>query len=214
MNIILMGPPGAGKGTQAEKLVEQLGLVQISTGDMFRQAMKENTKAGASAKSYIDQGLLVPDEITNDIVKERLVQGNFGNGFIIDGYPRNVFQAESLEKIVEELNIKVDAVVNIDVDFDKLVGRLSGRRICRNCGATYNLKFKPSKVEGVCDKCGGELYQRSDEDEATVKTRLNTYVEQTKPLIDYYQAKGSLININGDQAMDEVFNYIKSSLEK
>ena len=214
MNIILMGPPGAGKGTQAEKLVEQLGLVQISTGDMFRQAMKENTKAGASAKSYIDQGLLVPDEITNDIVKERLVQGNFGNGFIIDGYPRNVFQAESLEKIVEELNIKVDAVVNIDVDFDKLVGRLSGRRICRNCGATYNLKFKPSKVEGVCDKCGGELYQRSDEDEATVKTRLNTYVEQTKPLIDYYQAKGSLININGDQAMDEVFNDIKSSLEK
>ena len=214
MNIILMGPPGAGKGTQAEKLVEQLGLVQISTGDMFRQAMKENTKAGASAKSYIDQGLLVPDEITNDIVKERLVQGNFGNGFILDGYPRNVFQAESLEKIVEELNIKVDAVVNIEVDFDKLVGRLSGRRICRNCGATYNLKFKPSKVEGVCDKCGGELYQRSDEDEATVKTRLNTYVEQTKPLIDYYQAKGSLININGDQAMDEVFNDIKSSLEK
>ncbi len=214
MNIILMGPPGAGKGTQAEKLVEQLGLVQISTGDMFRQAMKENTKAGVSAKSYIDQGLLVPDEITNDIVKERLVQGNFGNGFILDGYPRNVFQAESLEKIVEELNIKVDAVVNIDVDFDKLVGRLSGRRICRNCGATYNLKFKPSKVEGVCDKCGGELYQRSDEDEATVKTRLNTYVEQTKPLIDYYQAKGSLININGDQAMDEVFNDIKSSLEK
>ena len=214
MNIILMGPPGAGKGTQAEKLVEQLGLVQISTGDMFRQAMKENTKAGASAKSYIDQGLLVPDEITNDIVKERLVQGNFGNGFILDGFPRNVFQAESLEKIVEELNIKVDAVVNIDVDFDKLVGRLSGRRICRNCGATYNLKFKPSKVEGVCDKCGGELYQRSDEDEATVKTRLNTYVEQTKPLIDYYQAKGSLININGDQAMDEVFNDIKSSLEK
>lgn len=214
MNIILMGPPGAGKGTQAEKLVEQLGLVQISTGDMFRQAMKENTKAGVSAKSYIDQGLLVPDEITNDIVKERLVQGNFGNGFILDGYPRNVFQAESLEKIVEELNIKVDAVVNIDVDFDKLVGRLSGRRICRNCGATYNLKFKPSKVEGVCDKCGGELYQRSDEDEATVKTRLNTYVEQTKPLIDYYQAKGSLININGDQAMDEVFNNIKSSLEK
>ena len=214
MNIILMGPPGAGKGTQAEKLVEQLGLVQISTGDMFRQAMKENTKAGVSAKSYIDQGLLVPDEITNDIVKVRLVQGNFGNGFILDGYPRNVFQAESLEKIVEELNIKVDAVVNIDVDFDKLVGRLSGRRICRNCGATYNLKFKPSKVEGVCDKCGGELYQRSDEDEATVKTRLNTYVEQTKPLIDYYQAKGSLININGDQAMDEVFNDIKSSLEK
>lgn len=214
MNIILMGPPGAGKGTQAEKLVEQLGLVQISTGDMFRQAMKENTKAGASAKSYIDQGLLVPDEITNDIVKERLMQGNFGNGFILDGYPRNVFQAESLEKIADELNIKIDAVVNIDVDFDKLVGRLSGRRICRNCGATYNLKFKPSKVEGVCDKCGGELYQRSDEDEATVKTRLNTYVEQTKPLIDYYQSKGNLININGDQAMDEVFNDIKSNLEK
>lgn len=214
MNIILMGPPGAGKGTQAEKLVEQLGLVQISTGDMFRQAMKDNTKAGASAKSYIDQGLLVPDEITNDIVKERLSQGEFGNGFILDGYPRNVFQAESLEKISQELNIKIDAVINIDVDFDQLIGRLSGRRICRDCGATYNLKFKPSKVEGVCDKCGGELYQRSDEDEATVKTRLETYVKQTKPLIEYYENKGNLININGDQSMDAVFNDIKSNLEK
>lgn len=214
MNIILMGPPGAGKGTQAEKLVEKLGLVQISTGDMFRQAMKDNTKAGISAKSYIDQGLLVPDEITNDIVKERLSQGNFGNGFILDGYPRNVFQAESLEKISQELNIKIDAVVNIDVDFEQLIGRLSGRRICRDCGATYNLKFKPSKVAGVCDKCGGELYQRSDEDEATVKTRLSTYVEQTKPLIDYYSNKGNLINIDGDQPMDDVFNDIKSNLEK
>ncbi|MFQ6861876.1 MAG: adenylate kinase [Beduini sp.] len=214
MNIILMGPPGAGKGTQAEKLVEKLGLVQISTGDMFRAAMKENTDAGARAKSYMDQGLLVPDEITNDIVKERLLQGNFGNGFILDGYPRNVFQAESLEKISEELNIKIDAVVNIDVDFEKLIGRLSGRRICRSCGATYNLKFKPSKVEGVCDKCGGELYQRSDEDEETVKTRLNTYVEQTQPLIDYYTNKGELISINGDQAMDDVFNDIKTQLEK
>lgn len=212
MNIILMGPPGAGKGTQAEKLVENLGLVQISTGDMFRQAMKENTKAGVSAKSYIDQGLLVPDEITNDIVKERLEQGNFGNGFILDGYPRNVFQAKSLEQISQELNVKIDAVVNIDVDFDKLVGRLSGRRICRDCGATYNLKFKPSKVEGVCDKCGGELYQRSDEDEATVKTRLNTYVEQTQPLIDFYGNNGQLININGDQSMDEVYSDIKSKL--
>ncbi len=214
MNIILMGPPGAGKGTQAEKLVENLGLVQISTGDMFRAAMKDNTDAGVKAKSYIDQGLLVPDEITNDIVKERLVQGNFGNGFILDGYPRNVFQAESLEKISEELNIKIDAVVNIDVDFDNLIGRLSGRRICRDCGATYNLKFKPSKVEGVCDKCGGELYQRSDEDEETVKTRLNTYVEQTQPLIDFYTNKGELISINGDQAMDDVFNDIKTQLEK
>ncbi|WP_041139857.1 adenylate kinase [Beduini massiliensis] len=214
MNIILMGPPGAGKGTQAEKLVEKLGLVQISTGDMFRAAMKENTDAGVRAKSFMDQGLLVPDEITNDIVKERLLQGNFGNGFILDGYPRNVFQAESLEKISEELNIKIDAVVNIDVDFEKLIGRLSGRRICRSCGATYNLKFKPSKVEGVCDKCGGELYQRSDEDEETVKTRLNTYVEQTQPLIDYYTNKGELININGDQAMDDVFNDIKTQLEK
>lgn len=214
MNIILMGPPGAGKGTQAEKLVEKLGLVQISTGDMFRQAMKDNTKAGISAKSYMDQGLLVPDEITNDIVKERLSQGNFGNGFILDGYPRNVFQAESLEKISQELNIKIDAVVNIDVDFEQLIGRLSGRRICRDCGATYNLKFKPSKVAGVCDKCGGELYQRSDEDEATVKTRLSTYVEQTKPLIDYYSNKGNLINIDGDQPMDDVFNDIKSNLEK
>ena len=212
MNIILMGPPGSGKGTQAEKLVENLGLVQISTGDMFRQAMKDSTKAGVSAKSYIDQGLLVPDEITNDIVKERLEQGNFGNGFILDGYPRNVFQAKSLEQISQELDVKIDAVVNIDVDFEQLVERLSGRRICRDCGATYNLKFKPSKVEGVCDKCGGELYQRSDEDEATVKTRLNTYVEQTQPLIEYYGNSGQLVRINGDQSMEDVYADIEKSL--
>lgn len=214
MNIILMGPPGAGKGTQAEKLVEQLGLVQISTGDMFRSAIKNSTPAGVSAKSYIDQGLLVPDEITNDIVKERLLQGNLGNGFILDGYPRNVFQAESLENISNELNVKIDAVVNIDVDFDKLIARLSGRRICKDCGTTYNLKFKPSKVDGVCDKCGGELYQRSDEDEATVKTRLDTYLNQTKPLIDFYARKGNLILINGDQDMNKVFNDIKDTLVK
>lgn len=212
MNIILMGPPGAGKGTQAEKLVEKLGLVQISTGDIFRQAIKDQTQAGVNAKSYIDKGLLVPDEITNDIVKERLQSGNFGNGFILDGYPRNVFQAESLENICKELNIRIDSVINIDVDFDKLIERLSGRRICRNCGTTYNLKFKPSKVDGVCDRCGGELYQRSDEDENTVKTRLQTYLDQTQPLINYYGTNGKLVNVNGDQSMENVFQDIASNL--
>lgn len=214
MNIILMGPPGAGKGTQAEKLVENLNMLQISTGDMFRAAMKEQTPAGVEAKSYIDQGLLVPDATTNKIVKERLAQGNFKEGFILDGYPRNVAQAEALKEICAELNIEIGAIVNISVEFDKLVQRLSGRRICRDCGATYNLISKPTKVEGVCDKCGGELYQRSDEDEETVKTRLNTYVSQTQPLIDYYGDSGKLVNINGDQAMDQVFADLHAALVK
>ncbi len=213
MNIILMGPPGAGKGTQAEKLVENFGVTQISTGDMFREAMKNNTEAGKKAKSYIDQGLLVPDEVTNEIVRERLQYGNFSNGFILDGYPRNISQAEALKKIASELKIKIDAVINIDVDFNQLIERLSARRICHECGATYNLKFKPTKVAGVCDKCNGELYQRSDENEETVKTRLETYIAQTKPLIEYYEKEGILISINGDQSMDLVYNDIVSSIQ-
>ncbi len=213
MNIILMGPPGAGKGTQAEKLVNKYGLVQISTGDMFRKEMKEDTKLGVIAKFFIQYGHLVPDDITNDIVRERLALKDFPNGFILDGYPRTVVQARSLESVSKELGLPIDAIINLDVDFEKLIKRLSSRRVCRECGATYNLVFKPSKVEGVCDICGGELYQRIDESEEAVKIRLQTYLRQTKPLIDYYTMKGQLININGDQAMDEVFKDIEKCLE-
>lgn len=212
MNIILMGPPGAGKGTQAEKLVSKHGLVHISTGDMFRKEMKEDSKLGVIAKFFIQYGHLVPDDITIDIVRERLSQNDFPNGFILDGFPRTVVQARSLESLAKELGFTIDAIINLDVDFDKLINRLSGRRVCRECGATYNLAFKPSKVPGVCDICGGELYQRIDESEEAVKIRLQTYLRQTKPLIDYYTMKGQLININGDQAMDDVFKDIEKSL--
>lgn len=212
MNIILMGPPGAGKGTQAEKLVSKYGLVQISTGDMFRKEMKEDTKLGVIAKFFSQYGYLVPDDITIDIVRERLSQNDFPNGFILDGFPRTVVQARSLESLCKELGFKIDAIINLDVDFEKLIKRLSGRRVCRECGATYNLEFKPSKKTGICDICGGELYQRIDESEDAVKIRLDTYTHQTRPLIDYYTMKGQLININGDQSMDDVFKDIEKCL--
>lgn len=212
MNIILMGPPGAGKGTQAEKLVSKYGLVQISTGDMFRKEMKEDSKLGVIAKFFIQYGHLVPDDITIDIVRERLSKNDYPNGFILDGFPRTVVQARSLESLAKELGFTIDAIINLDVDFDKLIKRLSGRRVCRECGATYNLEFKPSKVPGICDICGGELYQRIDESEEAVKIRLQTYLRQTRPLIDYYTMKGTLTNINGDQAMDDVFKDIEISL--
>ena len=212
MNIILMGPPGAGKGTQAEKLVSKYGLVQISTGDMFRKEIKEDSKLGVIAKFFIQYGHLVPDDITIDIVRERLSKNDFPNGFILDGFPRTVVQARSLESLAKELGFTIDAIINLDVNFDKLIKRLSGRRVCRECGATYNLEFKPSKVAGICDICGGELYQRIDESEEAVKIRLQTYLRQTKPLIDYYTMKGQLLNVNGDQAMDDVFKDIEKSL--
>lgn len=212
MNIILMGPPGAGKGTQAEKLVSKYGLVQISTGDMFRKEMKEDTKLGVIAKFFSQYGYLVPDDITIDIVRERLSQNDFPNGFILDGFPRTVVQARSLESLCKELGFKIDAIINLDVDFEKLIKRLSGRRVCRECGATYNLEFKPSKKPGICDICGGELYQRIDESEDAVKIRLDTYTHQTRPLIDYYTMKGQLTNINGDQSMDDVFKDIEKCL--
>jgi len=207
-----MGPPGAGKGTQAEKLVSKYGLVQISTGDMFRKEIKEDSKLGVIAKFFIQYGHLVPDDITIDIVRERLSKNDFPNGFILDGFPRTVVQARSLESLAKELGFTIDAIINLDVNFDKLIKRLSGRRVCRECGATYNLEFKPSKVAGICDICGGELYQRIDESEEAVKIRLQTYLRQTKPLIDYYTMKGQLLNVNGDQAMDDVFKDIEKSL--
>lgn len=213
MNIILMGPPGAGKGTQAANLVKEYGCAHISTGDIFRKALKEQTKYGVIAKYFIQFGHLVPDDYTIAMVRDYLKENEFPNGFILDGFPRTIIQARELESIAKEYKFRINAVLNLDVDFDKLTKRLSGRRTCKECGATYHIEFNPPKQTDVCDKCGGELYQRPDESEEAVKVRLDTYTKQTAPLIDYYTMKGEITNINGDQSMEDVFDEIKKSLE-
>lgn len=208
MNIILMGPPGAGKGTQAERLVEKFGIPHISTGDMFRKALKEGTELGLKAKSYMDQGKLVPDEVTVGIVKERLMETDCQKGFLLDGFPRTIQQADALEKILAEIKKDLDAVINIKVIRDVLIERLTGRRVCKACGATYHILFNPSRDNNKCDKCGGELYQRDDDTLATVGNRLDVYEAQTAPLIEYYKQKGLLKEVDGAQSMDEVFQDI------
>ena len=212
-----MGPPGAGKGTQAKKIVSELGMAHISTGDLFRAALKDMTPLGVTAKSYMDKGALVPDSVTCEMVLDHLKNhlAEYDKGFILDGFPRSVEQAEYLDTVIEPtLNIKIDKAINIDVPNEKLVVRLSGRRTCRNCGASYHIEFNPSKKVGVCDVCGGELYQRADENESAVKNRLETYDKSTKPLIDFYRNKGNLVEVNGDQSMDAVFEAVKKCLEE
>ena len=212
MKIVFMGPPGAGKGTQAEKIVENYQIPHISTGDMFRKAIKDQTELGMEAKRYMDQGALVPDHVTIGIVKDRLSESDCKSGFLLDGFPRTVYQAKALDEILTSLDSKIDYVINIDVDLDILKERLTGRRICRSCGATYHMIFNPPKNADVCDKCGGELYQRKDDNEETVGNRLNVYVSQTKPLLDYYSLAGNLVNINGQQSIDLVFEEIREVL--
>ena len=214
MKIILMGPPGAGKGTQAEKLVDLYQIPHISTGDMFRKAQKDGTELGLKAKSYMDQGQLVPDEVTVGIVKERLAEADCKKGFLLDGFPRTVQQADVLDTILAELDMALDCVVNIEVDKAFLVDRLTGRRVCRTCGATYHIANKAPKVEGVCDKCGGELYQRGDDTIETVSNRLDVYAAQTAPLIDYYKSKGIMSSIDGSKSMEDVLADIRTALEK
>jgi len=203
-----MGLPGAGKGTQAERIVEKYGIPHISTGDMFRAAIKEETPLGLEAKSYMDAGNLVPDEVTIGIVRDRLSKKDCEKGFLLDGFPRTAAQAEALEEITNELDRKIDYVLNISVDSDKLMQRLTGRRICQTCGSTYHVIFNPPKVEGVCDKDGGTLIQRQDDNEETVRNRLDVNMKQAKPLLDFYGEKGYLKNINGDQDIDKVFQDI------
>ncbi len=208
MNLILMGLPGAGKGTQAEKIVQKYQIPHISTGDMFRQAIKDETELGLKAKSYMDKGELVPDEVTVGIVRERLSKDDCQSGFLLDGFPRTVPQAESLEEILKDLNKKVDYCIHIDVDQDLLTERLTGRRVCKSCGATYHLVYNPPKTEDVCDKCGGELYQRDDDNEETVKNRLEVNIGQMKPLLDFYKERNVLKTIDGNQEIDKVFEDI------
>lgn len=214
MYILLMGPPGAGKGTQAEKLIREYGIPQISTGDMFRAAVKSGTALGKEAKSYMDKGALVPDSVTVGIVKERLAQDDCKKGWILDGFPRTTAQASALDAILYDLGIQLTAVLDFNVNRDDLVKRVSGRLVCRQCGASFHKEFRPPKQEGVCDNCGGELYQRADDNEVTVRERLAVYDTSTKPLIDYYKVSGRYYEINGDQSMDKVFADVQAALKK
>lgn len=207
-----MGPPGAGKGTQADVIVKEFGIPHISTGDAFRLAIKQGTPIGLKAKEYMDQGLLVPDDVTIGIVEERLQQPDCKEGFLLDGFPRTLSQAEALDGILERLNSGLDHVINLKVDRNKLLARLTGRRICKNCGATYHVVFNPPKQEGICDKCGGELYQRSDDNEESVGTRLDEYINKTAPLLTFYENKDLLRQIDGEQEIEQVSQEIVSLL--
>jgi len=213
MNIVLMGLPGAGKGTQAEKIVEKYAIPHISTGDMFRAAIKEGTELGLKAKAFMDEGKLVPDEVTIGIVRERLSQPDCEKGFLLDGFPRTVPQAEALDSILEELDRPVEHTINIEVEKEELIARLSGRRICKTCGASYHLIFNPPAVEGKCDKDGGELYTRADDNPETVTNRLEVNMNQAQPLLDFYQAKGVLTNIDGQQDINKVFADLDALLQ-
>ncbi len=212
MNVILLGPPGAGKGTQAKRLVEKYHIPQVSTGDMLRAALKEGTPLGLEAKKYMDAGGLVPDSVVIGLVKERIQKPDAKGGYMLDGFPRTAAQAQELDKILSGMNQKIDHVISVEVPNSELLGRLTGRRTCRACGTGFHVMFDPPKKDGVCDKCGGELYQRSDDNEATVKSRLETYEAQTKPLIDYYEKQGKLRHIDGVGKMDDILQRIQRVL--
>lgn len=213
MIIILLGPPGAGKGTQAKKISEKFSLPHISTGDMLRDNIIRNTALGIKAKSYMDKGELVPDDLLLDIIKVRLSEPDCSSGFLLDGYPRTLAQADALGKILDNTGKEIDVVLNIHVDDEELINRLSGRRMC-SCGASYHVLFNPPKKEGICDSCNGELYQRNDDTPETVKNRLAAYKKLTEPLIDYYNKKALLRTIDGGKDIPGIFGDIAKVLEE
>lgn len=212
MRLILLGPPGAGKGTQAEKIAKEFNIPHISTGDIFRANIKNETELGLKAKQYIDNGELVPDSVVVAIVEDRIKQDDTKNGFLLDGFPRTENQALALGEVLRKSEISLDAVINIKVDSQVLVSRITGRRICKDCGATYHIEFNTPAEEGICDLCGGELYQRSDDNEDTVQNRIDVYNKQTAPLIEYYSKQDLIKTIDGEQAIDKVFTDIVKKL--
>ncbi len=213
MNIVLLGPPGSGKGTQAKMIAEKYGVVHISTGDILRENVRNNTPLGVEAKKYMEAGKLVPDSLLIDIIKDRRAKDDVKGGWMLDGYPRTMPQAEAMDKILPNLGQKIDVVLNIDVPDAELVKRVTGRRMCK-CGATYHVQFNPPKVAGKCDACGGELYQRADDTEETVKERLQAYHAQAQPLIDYYDKKGIVVTVLGVGDIKEIFGKIAEALDK
>lgn len=213
MRLVLLGPPGAGKGTQAMNLVDQYGLVHVSTGDLFRANIKNNTDLGKKVKAYLSSGKLVPDELTIALVWDRLDQEDTKKGYLLDGFPRTIAQAQALDRGLEERGEKIDGAVCIDVPSEVLIERLAGRRVCPECGASYHIKDNPPKKEGICDRCGVALEQRKDDTEETVKDRIDVYHKNTEPLIDFYQKQDKLIKINGNQGVDQVSQEIYKALD-
>ena len=214
MKIIMLGAPGAGKGTQAKMIAEKYSIPHVSTGDIFRANIKNGTELGKEAKKYMDQGLLVPDELTVKILLDRVAQDDCKNGYVLDGFPRTIPQAEALDKALSANGESVDYAINVEVPDENIINRMSGRRACVGCGATYHIQFNPTKVEGICDACGEKLILRDDDKPETVKNRLSVYHEQTQPLIDYYSKKGVLAEVDGTQSMENVFNAIVDVLGK
>src|SRR4030042_1321023 len=213
MRLVFLGAPGAGKGTQAKKLVDKYKIPQISTGDILRAAVAAGTPLGKEAKSYMDKGELVPDSVVIGLVKERIAQDDCKKGYILDGFPRNTAQAETLDKVLAEMGSPLDTALLVDVDKDVLMKRLTGRRTCKNCQQMYNVYFSAPQKEGVCDKCGGSLFQRDDDKEETIKKRLDVYDTQTAPLFDYYKERGILKSVKGTGSIDEIFKNVCTILE-
>jgi adenylate kinase len=214
MRIVLLGGPGAGKGTQAQKLAEEYSLAHIATGDILRQSIKDGTELGLKAKSYMDKGLLVPDEVVIGLIKERLAKDDVKTGFVLDGFPRTVPQAEVLDSLTKELDMPMDAVINIKTSPESVIERLSGRRTCKDCQTVYHIAYSAPKTEGKCDRCGGELYQRDDDKEETIRKRLDVYEKQTFPLLEHYKTSGKVLEVSGDVPIADVFDSIVQALRK
>ena len=213
MNLLIMGPAGSGKGTMSEKIANKYKIAHISTGDMFRDAISKQTPVGVEAKSYIDAGKLVPDDVTNRMVKERIMMDDTVNGYLLDGYPRNLEQANAFNEIAYQIDKPLDYVINLKIDYSVLVNRITGRRLCPDCGAIYHIKSNKPKVDGVCDVCGGKLYQRSDDTEEKLKVRYDEYLNQTEDVIDFYREQGLVTDIDADQAIEDVWAAIEKFLE-